>query len=149
MGIHDCTVAERCDNTIGSYQCARITGCGTGYTLNLGNGLCEDNDECKLGTHDCNNLGPNYRCRNLLGSYRCEVIRPSTRYYPTSTTKHVTMSYRTNYLTTNKYIPSAIPVQNYPLISGQLKKCLPGYKMNANGECEGIKLLNVIMPLLE
>ncbi|KAJ8923557.1 hypothetical protein NQ315_010136, partial [Exocentrus adspersus] len=31
-----------------------------------------------------------------------------------------------------------IPTQIYPVISGQLKKCLPGYVMNSKGECEDI-----------
>lgn len=41
-GSHDCNpTSQRCDNTIGSYQCVRFTSCGTGYTLNAASGLCE------------------------------------------------------------------------------------------------------------
>ncbi|XP_072401961.1 uncharacterized protein [Diabrotica undecimpunctata] len=76
VGLHNCKVAERCDNTIGSFHCSRIFGCGTGYTLNSANGLCEDDDECILGTHNCRELGPNFKCRNTFGSYRCEPTRP-------------------------------------------------------------------------
>lgn len=72
---HSCAATQRCDNTLGSYQCIRFTGCGTGYTLNAQNGLCEDDDECTLGTDNCRFLGPNYQCRNTLGSFRCEKKR--------------------------------------------------------------------------
>lgn len=222
MGLHDCEPLERCDNTIGSYHCSRIFGCGTGYTLNLENGLCEDDDECAIGTHNCKQLGDNFECRNTLGSYRCVAIRqkkvttPSTTttttttttsikpipYYPPAVQEpvenkpHVAPNipvyqnpynpypypppppYQTNrftYLTTGytnattplvqhpsiyfkpypttpdilPYSPKtttrvppirlypSIPTRQYPIITGQLKKCLPGYTMNARGECEG------------
>lgn len=39
--MHDCIDGQRCDNTIGSYQCIRYTSCGTGYTLNAATGICE------------------------------------------------------------------------------------------------------------
>ena len=39
--------------------------CGTGYTLNFDTGRCEDNDECAVGTHNCDALGPGYLCRNI------------------------------------------------------------------------------------
>lgn len=41
LNKHDCLPSQRCDNTIGSYQCIRFTSCGTGYTLNAQTGLCE------------------------------------------------------------------------------------------------------------
>ena len=65
----------------------RYTTCGTGYTLNYASGKCEDNNECALGTHNCDALGPEYFCRNMQvsknnnisylhsnfqGSFRCE-----------------------------------------------------------------------------
>lgn len=62
---HACLESQRCDNTIGSYQCIRYINCGTGYTLNAATGGCEDDDECALGLHDCHRLGPQYRCRNI------------------------------------------------------------------------------------
>jgi len=40
-GQHSCSASQRCDNSPGSYSCIRITGCGTGYTLNSGTGQCE------------------------------------------------------------------------------------------------------------
>lgn len=227
IGSHDCEPLERCDNTIGSYHCSRIFGCGTGYTLNLENGLCEDDDECTLGTHNCWQLGHNFECRNTLGSYRCLPIRhkqPVPK--PTTTTTTTTISttttkpvlfyspppdesinnkpkvvpeipvynypyngyqtppsppYQSNtftYLTTeylNTTTARTSPIQHptiyfkpypntpnilpyspkttsrsppirvyptnpslqYPIITGQLKKCLPGYTMNSRGECEG------------
>lgn len=126
-GTHGCTDGLRCDNTIGSYICARITGCGTGYTLNLASGLCEDDDECQLGTHNCKDLGNQFQCRNTLGSYRCERVRCTdcfvSRIFTTSSTR---------------YTPSVVqPTHSYPIISGQLKNCLPGYTRNSYGQCEG------------
>lgn len=126
MGSHDCTVAQRCDNTIGSYLCARITGCGTGYTLNYANGLCEDDDECTLGTHTCNSLGPNFKCRNTLGSYRCDAIRYTSKLPHAVPTPLAPRVFSTHFTT-----------QIYPIFSGTRKKCLPGYVMNARGNCEG------------
>lgn len=41
LGLHNCETTQRCDNTIGSYACIRIAGCGTGYTLNHNTGECD------------------------------------------------------------------------------------------------------------
>lgn len=71
LGLHNCETTQRCDNTIGSYACIRIAGCGTGYTLNHNTGECDDDDECELNTHDCDQLGPKYECFNIKGSFRC------------------------------------------------------------------------------
>lgn len=133
LGSHDCGEGQRCDNTIGSFICSRITSCGTGYTLNYASGLCEDDDECTLGTHTCNELGKDYQCRNTAGSYRCEKVRcrdcfisrvfTSTRYTPAV------------------FTPKVEPTRSYPIISGVQKiKCFPGYIRNANGDCEGMLL---------
>ncbi|CAH1643971.1 unnamed protein product [Spodoptera littoralis] len=79
-GQHDCIPqAQRCDNTVGSYLCIRMTSCGTGYVLHHSTGKCEDIDECALGTDNC---GPDYHCFNLRGSFRCVRKRTTT----TSTT---------------------------------------------------------------
>ena len=43
LEVHNCLTTQRCDNTIGSFTCIRMTGCGTGYTLNAHTGLCEGN----------------------------------------------------------------------------------------------------------
>ncbi|XP_015113474.1 fibulin-2 [Diachasma alloeum] len=96
---NDCLSTQRCDNTLGSYNCVRFLPCGTGYTLNAATEICEDDDECVLGTHDC---GEGYHCRNTLGSYRCNknprgsqqnpppprttTRRPPTTLAPTTTT---------------------------------------------------------------
>lgn len=75
-GQHECMPqAQRCDNTVGSYLCVRITPCGTGYVLQHSTGECEDIDECALGTHNC---GRDYSCYNLRGSFRCVRRRPAT-----------------------------------------------------------------------
>lgn len=229
IGLHDCQPLERCDNTIGSYHCSRIYGCGTGYTLNLENGLCEDDDECALGTHNCLQLGSNFECKNTLGSYRCMPVRarrPSYSEYqtPSTTTTTTTITTTTTpkpfippstqqtvqsvpiyrhpysafqtpppyhptkftYLTTGytnattpptrpsiyfkpppntpdilPYFPKPsarpppirvypnTPVRQYPIITGQLKKCLPGYTMNSKGECDGKILSKLHLIFLE
>lgn len=33
LGLDDCRVGERCENTNGGFSCRRIRHCGTGYTL--------------------------------------------------------------------------------------------------------------------
>lgn len=38
---------------LGSYTCIRLQSCGTGYTLNAETGQCDDDDECALGSHNC------------------------------------------------------------------------------------------------
>ena len=35
-----CTSSQRCENTEGSFVCRRLTGCGTGYTLDEGTQSC-------------------------------------------------------------------------------------------------------------
>lgn len=77
---HECIPeAQRCDNTVGSYLCIRITSCGTGYVLHHSTGKCEDIDECGLGVDNCS---PEYNCFNIRGSFRCVRKRITT----TSTT---------------------------------------------------------------
>ena len=72
---NNCSEAQACVNTVGSYFCVRTLGCGTGYTLNADTEICEEIDECIMGTHDCQS---GYRCRNTRGSYRCDRISSST-----------------------------------------------------------------------
>nr|CAD7265358.1 unnamed protein product [Timema shepardi] len=72
VNSHNCLPTQRCDNTIGSFQCIRFTSCGTGYTLNAETGDCEDDNECLLGSDNCQALGPIWVCRNTPGSFRCE-----------------------------------------------------------------------------
>lgn len=40
LNLHTCQESQRCDNTAGSYQCIRFTGCGTGYTLDVESATC-------------------------------------------------------------------------------------------------------------
>lgn len=107
-------------------MCSRTTGCGTGYTLNSASGLCEDDDECILGMHNCFELGTQFQCRNTLGSYRCERI------------KCIGDCYYKKYTTTTRYLPTVRETtKTYPNVY-QIKQCLPGYQMNKFGVCEGI-----------
>ncbi|RWS06923.1 hypothetical protein B4U79_08827 [Dinothrombium tinctorium] len=68
LNLHNCDEFQRCDNTIGSFYCARELHCGTGYTYNSDRGICEDDDECALGTHNCID---GFDCLNVQGSFRC------------------------------------------------------------------------------
>ncbi|KAL3289893.1 hypothetical protein HHI36_023282 [Cryptolaemus montrouzieri] len=126
LGTHTCVETQRCDNTLGSYHCVRMAGCGTGYTYNYANEICEDDDECALGTHNCGGLGSGFKCRNTLGSYRCDPVR---RTKPPTTTTTTTTTIRPSYYDV---------VTKATIISGQRKKCLPGYRMNSRGDCEDI-----------
>lgn len=119
LRLHTCQTTQRCDNTVGSYHCVRMAGCGTGYTYNTAEELCEDDDECQLGTHNCGDLGNGYQCRNTQGSYRCDPVR---RAPPTLKT-------------TSRPLPTS--TTQLTIISGQRKACLPGYSMNNRGDCVG------------
>lgn len=128
IGTHDCMDGQRCDNTVGSFLCSRTSGCGTGYTLNYQTGICEDDDECVLETHNCRDLGPEFACRNTLGSYRCEKVRPQTAKPILPTTRQPL---------SQPQPPGISGVYNF--LNGQLMRCLPGYRRNFLGECEGIQ----------
>lgn len=51
---------------MGSYEC--LSNCEIGLKLNSALGVCEDIDECALGTAQCFHGA---RCLNTIGSYRC------------------------------------------------------------------------------
>ena len=54
----------------------RFMTCGTGYTINFNSGVCEDDDECANGQHNCDNLGPSYFCRNIKVSCIYHFMKP-------------------------------------------------------------------------
>ncbi|XP_077299584.1 uncharacterized protein LOC143920546 [Arctopsyche grandis] len=117
--MHDCIDGQRCDNTIGSYQCIRYTSCGTGYTLNAATGICEDDDECSLGSHNCHMIGSQYECLNTRGTFRCIRRRlPATT--PTTTTVESDYYYEEEYVdventsTTPNVQPSATEINRQP-----------------------------------
>uniref|UniRef100_A0A3Q1AR84 Fibulin 2 n=1 Tax=Amphiprion ocellaris TaxID=80972 RepID=A0A3Q1AR84_AMPOC len=66
LSARACQVNERCMNTAGSYVCQRLITCPPGYQIN--NDLCEDVNECVLGSHNC---GAGFQCVNTEGSFRC------------------------------------------------------------------------------
>lgn len=73
VDLHNCLPSQRCDNTIGSFQCVRYTNCGTGYTLNAQTGMCEGYFTVKyssLNQHKKNCLKINY---NLESKHICIV----------------------------------------------------------------------------
>ena len=47
MGMHDCNIDAKCENTVGGYKC----NCNEGL-FKVG-GICRDRDECALGIHNC------------------------------------------------------------------------------------------------
>lgn len=138
---HDCLESQRCDNTIGSYTCIRLQGCGTGYTLNAGTGYCDDDDECILNRHNC--VYP-YECRNTKGSFRCDKPRYTTT--PTPLTARTTVSTpRLPY-----YIPPQVYTQSYGRFSQtttpnprieelnrEFGPCNAGFQRNVQGACSG------------
>jgi len=117
---------QRCDNTIGSYTCTRFLPCGTGYTLNAATEICEDDDECVLGTHDC---GSGYQCRNTLGSYRCDrtprIPTPQSRTSPMTTTMRIAT------ITTTTTPTSLTPAGSRP-------NCPRGFESGSSGKCMDI-----------
>uniref|UniRef100_A0A3Q1EXY5 Fibulin 2 n=1 Tax=Acanthochromis polyacanthus TaxID=80966 RepID=A0A3Q1EXY5_9TELE len=66
LSARACQVNERCMNTAGNYVCQRLITCPPGYQIN--NDLCEDINECVLGSHNC---GVGFQCVNTEGSFRC------------------------------------------------------------------------------
>lgn len=82
---HHCSEMQRCENSLGSYQCIQSYFCGTGYTLNKETQKCEgtarlklenfqdysrtnflsDDDECELGWYSCHDP---YECYNTQGT---------------------------------------------------------------------------------
>lgn len=75
--------SQICINTIGSFRCECESGyklardgrtcyrddCQQGFAYNTVTGLCEDIDECVIGTHDC--YHGNQVCQNLRGGFYC------------------------------------------------------------------------------
>jgi len=61
-----CNNGEKCINNMGSYNC--LSMCERGLKLNSAIGICEDIDECALGTAQCFHGS---QCRNTIGSYMC------------------------------------------------------------------------------
>lgn len=127
-------VTQRCDNTIGSYTCIRLQGCGTGYTLNAATGQCEDDDECILNTHNC--IAP-YECRNTIGSFRCHKVRATTTPRPTTTTTQKTFR--------QQYQPPSHTRYNTDAQNEELNRhygpCDAGFERNDQGACSGIYYL--------
>ncbi|XP_034936091.1 fibrillin-1-like [Chelonus insularis] len=150
---NDCLPSQRCDNTLGSYNCVRFLPCGTGYTLNAATEICEDDDECLLGTHDC---GEGYHCRNTLGSYRCDknlrnqttrTFSKTTRPLIQSTTVMTKIISRTTtpiIVTERPTIPIAESTTVTPSIDSRFqsqtepKPCPSGFERGSSGQCNDI-----------
>ena len=124
-----CLEGQRCDNTIGSYTCTRYLSCGTGYTLNAATGICEDDDECLLGLHDCRS---GYQCRNTLGSFRCyrnpRIPVPQARI---DTTTPLTT-------TSSKPISIFTSVTSTSLTTEKMYNCPRGFESGSGGKCVDI-----------
>ena len=62
-----CALGQRCENTMGSFQC--ISQCELGLQLDPVENDCVDIDECSAGLALCFN---GRECVNTIGSYKCE-----------------------------------------------------------------------------
>lgn len=167
---HDCLETQRCDNTIGSYSCIRVTSCGTGYTLNAGTGLCDgikrfqkiiveyikvlkmplDDDECVLNRHNC--VKP-YECRNTKGSFRCDRPRfTTTPVPPTTTPTQPPISTTPRAVIIGRYQQYRMNTEQPPTMytsyarneeyDRHLGPCQAGFERNSQGACAG-KTLSV------
>nr|CAD7200294.1 unnamed protein product [Timema douglasi] len=63
-----CDSNQDCTNTQGGYTCS----CKYGFLLDQTLQACIDDNECLLGSDNCQALGPIWVCRNTPGSFRCE-----------------------------------------------------------------------------
>ncbi|KAM4729787.1 EGF-containing fibulin-like extracellular matrix protein 1 isoform 2-T3 [Anableps anableps] len=76
--IDECSLSSymcqyQCVNNPGSYSCE----CPPGYQLQ-GNRLCQDINECEMGTHDCQD---DEMCWNYYGGFRCYPRNPCEPLY--------------------------------------------------------------------
>ncbi|KAK8729424.1 hypothetical protein OTU49_008467 [Cherax quadricarinatus] len=79
--LDDCSVSERCINTLGSYTCRLRRRCSAGYATDLITGECKDVDECATGIASCL---PGQICFNTEGAFECRVeCQDGFRYDPT------------------------------------------------------------------
>ncbi|XP_064635025.1 uncharacterized protein LOC135492455 [Lineus longissimus] len=63
--MNQCSKHAKCNNTVGSYECA----CKSGFS---GDGkICNDIDECVANGGTMNQCSPNATCNNTVGSYEC------------------------------------------------------------------------------
>ena len=61
IGLHWCSETEKCENTLGSFDCKPLTSCDPGYEWDPFSSSCVDIDECKT---DCD--GPGNICENTV-----------------------------------------------------------------------------------
>ena len=114
---HACIdINVRCENTLGGKNCVRYQPCPTGYTLNTATQICEDDDECILGTHDCSH---GYHCRNTLGSYVC--LNDSR------VTSGLQVAPITSKIVYSKLVASALKTSP--------RECPHGFEVGKNGQC--------------
>ena len=59
MGIDNCLVYSKCEDTDGSFQCV----CEPGFKMRAG--VCVNMDECLEGLHGC------HSCSDTWGSFKC------------------------------------------------------------------------------
>ncbi|XP_042211836.1 fibrillin-2-like isoform X3 [Homarus americanus] len=79
-GLDDCSVTERCMNTLGSYICRLRRRCSAGYVPDPTTGECKDVDECTAGVASCL---PGQICFNTEGAFECRVeCQDGFRYDP-------------------------------------------------------------------
>ncbi|XP_063889085.1 fibrillin-2-like isoform X3 [Scylla paramamosain] len=70
VGFDDCSQAEKCINTLGSYVCQPHVRCTAGFAPDSLTGECKDVDECAAGIGNCL---PGQICFNTIGAFECRV----------------------------------------------------------------------------
>lgn len=105
-----CGPQQTCTNTPGSYYCACRE---EGYQFNDRTGLCEDINECRLGTHDCST---DLRCKNTDGGFLCKPKKTTTTTTTSTTTTTTTTTTTSTTTSTTVIIVTTTVAEEFNLL---------------------------------